>query len=281
MNKPKIPITVYPLVLVAVAGLIAQFSSARSAFDLITVNGWHAIGAALVIEGATVVEALVFIRSRNGYAALGLVVTMLASGVYNYTQASTAGAGLGQWQLIAMSVGPLAALVSVGLALGDELRKYESALLEWRIVQDELAQEQARTARSEAVRLEREARERLTWERQLEQRRLEAELERQAQLQATQLREEGLARRRAEAAARRAKKKQATVDAPVTRQNDNGAKQTPRWRDVTHFLNDTDAPDDLKPPDVVEMAQVSLRTAQRWLARRAIESGVHSDNGKE
>lgn len=277
-EKPNRPVTVIPLALVAVAGLVAQFSSARSAFDLITDNYWHATGAALVIEGATVVEALVFIRSRNGYAALGLTVTMLSSATYNYTQALGADAGLEPVQLIAMSVGPLGALVSVGLAMGGELRKYESALVKWLAVQDELAQEEADLLRRATLKAEREAQEEMRWQRQLEQQRLEGELERQRDLQATQLKEKGLALRRSEKAER--KKEAATIDAPATRQGDNGARAAPRWRNKAHFLSDTDRPDDLKPRQLMTMAEsdgrpISLRTAQRWLAP------VQSDNGRE
>ena len=281
MNKrPSPPITVWPLALVALAGLVAQYSSARAAFSLITVNGWHATGAALVIEGATVVEALVFIRSRNGYAALGLVVTMLASGVYNYTQASTAGADLGQWQLIAMSVGPLGALVSVGLALGDELRKHEGALVEWQTVQDEISQEAASALRRVTIQAERQADDQRRWERQLEQQRLQAELERENAAQAARIKEEGLARRRAEAAARRAEKKQAVSERPVSAHGDNGhsvtGQWTGRWADMASFV--TDVADNPALVDGMSGAQFSQltgkpkSTARRWL-REARSNG--------
>jgi hypothetical protein len=258
MNKPTKPITIYPLALVAVAGLAAQFLAARSAFDLITSNPYHSIAAALLIEAATVVEALVFVRSRNAWAALGLVLTVIVSATYNYVQAVNADAGLSSWQLIAMAVGPLAALVSVGLALGDELRRYENALMEWRLEQEAIAQEEADLLRRATLKAERAAQDEMRWQRQLEQRRLEAELERQAQLQATQLREEGLARRRAERAERK------KTDTTKTRHESDRMTDAPRWRDMAHFLNDTDRPDDLKPPRIAELAQVSLRTAQRW-----------------
>ncbi len=277
MNKPTRPITVIPLALVAAAGLVAQFLAAVTAFDLITDNHWQAVGAALVIEGATVVEALVFIRSRNGYAGLGLLVTMLSSGIYNFTQADKAGADLGLPQLIAMSVGPLGALVSVGLALGDELRKYESALVEWQAIQAELAQDAADLLRRETIKSEREAQEEKRWQRQLEQQRFAGELERQAQLQATQLKEKGLALRRAEKAARQSEK-----------QNDNGAPQSasgaqtaPRWRDWAHFRDDASKPDDLTTSQVMELAQVSKRTAQRWNKDDRDLIAARSDNGRE
>lgn len=274
MSKPSRPITVIPLALVACAGLVAQFMAARSAFDLITASPAHSIAAAMLIEAATVVEALVFVRSGNRWAAGGLGLTMAVSATYNYTQASNAGAGLGEWQLVAMSIGPLAALVSVGLALGDELRKYESVLVEWRAVQDEIAQDEAAALRRETIQAERQVEDERRWQRQLEQQRLAAEFERQAQLQASQLKEEGLALRRAERASRQ-EKKQATPDATLTQQGDNGATSTRRWADKAAFVADTDRPVTLTTRQLCDLAQVSPRTAQRWLA------AVRSDNGKE
>lgn len=270
-EKPSRPITIYPLAFVALAGLVAQFLAARSAFDFITSNPIHSIAAALLIEAATVTEALVFVRSGNKWAAGGLALTMLVSGTYNYTQASRAGAGLGQWQLIAMSVGPLAALVSVGLALGDELRKYEGALGEWQAIQDEIAQEEAATFRRETIKAEREADEQKRWERQLEQQRLAAELELQAQAQAAQIKEQGLALRRAE--------KRALVkdEQAVSVRSVSGQVTTPeiRWPDKAAFVADTDRPDGLTTNQLAEMAEIAPRTARRWLA------AVRSDNGKE
>jgi hypothetical protein len=273
-KRPSPPITVWPLAFVACAGLVAQFLAARSAFGLISESAWQSIAAALLIEAATVTEALVFVRSGNRWAAGGLGLTMVVSATYNYTQASGAGADLGQWQLIAMSVGPLAALVSVGLALGDELRKYEATLAEWAMVQDELAQEQVRLERAEAVRLEREARDRLAWERQMEQRRVEAELERQAQAQVTRLKEEGLARRRAERAARKVGEQQAVSDRSVSGQEVTSGQSDRRWPDKSAFLTDPDRPSGLTAGQLAEMAGVSERTARRW------QADVRSDNGR-
>ena len=131
--RPQAGITVQLMGALVAVGLAALFVAAYTAFDKV-MPSVQAIFAATLIEAALIVEALALIRGRNKMALAGLIISLSVSGIYNYIQvtAEAAAAGLTGWPLlIALSLGPLAALVSLSLALGDELRKHETAVAKW------------------------------------------------------------------------------------------------------------------------------------------------------
>lgn len=129
-GRPNPPVTVYLLVVVVLAGLVALFLAARAAFATIGTPA-QAVAAALLIEAGTVTEAVAVSRSRNRVAAVGLAIGFLVSVSYNVTQALDARPDLAPWQLLAFGVGPLSALVVISLALGEELRLYGQRVDEW------------------------------------------------------------------------------------------------------------------------------------------------------
>jgi len=134
-NKPRLPITVYALALVCLAGLIALFLAANEAFGTVAGPGvrgqTQAIAAALLIEAGLVVESIAVARSRNKLAVIGLALSFLVSASYNYTQASDRRPDLQGWQLLALAIGPLSALTFLSLALGDEIRRYNEMIRVW------------------------------------------------------------------------------------------------------------------------------------------------------
>lgn len=201
MNKPSLPLTIPILALVAVAGLVAQFLAAEAAFSLIAQSGIHAFAAALLIESAVVVDALVAARSRNPLAIIGLVIALLASGVYNYMLAAHADTSLNMVELVALAIGPLAALASIGLVLGEEVYDYESTRQKWQDAEQDLVRHEATqsvtTAQAVQRTLDRERQDQIVFERSLVLQRQEHELH-----------EQQLATRRAERWAR--KKRAAT-----------------------------------------------------------------------
>jgi hypothetical protein len=264
MDKPKTPVTIYALALVAVAGLVAQFLAAENAFALVGRGLAYSVAAALLIETAVVVDGLVFARSRHPVAGAGLLIALAVSGIYNYAQAHAAAPELHPLVLSALAVGPLAALVSVGLALGEELYHYEQSLTEWEAEQHkaELLKRREREARTrQRQQLDEQER---AFERELDRRRLEHKLK-----------EERLATRRRERWERRTMTGQMTDDRTVTGQMAGNRTDGRRWPDKDAFLSDPDRPDDLTAGQLSEMAGVSGRTARRWLAE------VRSSNGRE
>jgi hypothetical protein len=142
MTKPNPSITIYLLTITAAAGLVAQFLAARAAFALITSNPIQPIAAAALIELAAVIDALVLARSRNPLAGAGLIVALVVSATYNYTQAAAAANGLSTWQLYTLSIGPLAALVTIALALGQELRNHADDLAAWHQIREDQRKDQ-------------------------------------------------------------------------------------------------------------------------------------------
>lgn len=131
LSRPRPPVTVWVLSGVTVAGLVALFLAARSAFGMVA-SPAQATAAAVLIEAGTIVEALSFARSRNRVALVALGISFVVSATYNVTQAVNAGAGLAWWQVLALGLGPLSALVFISLTLGEELRLYGRRVDEWR-----------------------------------------------------------------------------------------------------------------------------------------------------
>ena len=129
--KPSSPPQIYLLITLTIAGLIALWLAAFSAFQ--NVGGiWQAAFAATLIEAGLVVEALTLIRYRTWYAALGLTISIVVSGTYNLVQAQqAAGQSLNFWPLLTLALGPLSALVFVSLALGQAVSQHQTEAEAW------------------------------------------------------------------------------------------------------------------------------------------------------
>lgn len=130
-SKPGLTLQILILGLIVAAGLIALFFAAYHAFRLVA-EPWQAFFAALVIEAGLIAECLAIINKPRTVAPwLGLTVSYIVSGTYNYTQAANAGQGLGSWELWALAFGPLSALAVVSLSFGNELRDYQERITTW------------------------------------------------------------------------------------------------------------------------------------------------------
>lgn len=171
MREKNYPIQVYILAIVTVAGLMALFLAANAAFLLVSVNPWQAFFNAMLIEAGLVAESIALIRHpKNTLAYIGVTISLTVSGTYNYIQSAEKAAGaVGGFELIALAVGPLAALFFISLILGREIRAYQDE-----IEAKKSATEKAK-ADAEANRLEAEREER-AWRRQLERERALAEI---------------------------------------------------------------------------------------------------------
>lgn len=254
-QAPKLPITITALALVATSGLVAQFLAAEGAFDLVQRGPAYSFAAALLIEASVVVDALVLARSRNPLALVGLIIALIVSGIYNYILAASS-TDLGLVPLLALAIGPLAALASIGLALGEEIYAYEERLAAWH---EEQRQTQAQTSAQQRRRKreEHEAR------RRLELRHYEL-----------QLKDERAAQRRARAATDRTLTEHSDSDRTPTGHSDNGRTLDRTWPDKAAFLSDNDRPDNLNAQQLAAMTGISTRSARRWLAdARKIERG--------
>ncbi len=135
-NKPPLPVTIPVLTVVVVVGLVAQFLAAWAAFELVF-SPAHAFFAAALIESMVAVEALATARTRSEVALVGLVLGLATSLVYNYAAADDAAPDLNVIVKVALALGPVLALASLGLALGEEIWRYEQALDTWRAGQIE------------------------------------------------------------------------------------------------------------------------------------------------
>lgn len=200
ISRPKIGIVVYLLFGILVTGFVALFMAADFAFQQVTQSRVQAVFAALLVEAGMVIDAIAVLRAArlrdNWPAALGLAVSLVVSGTYNYVQASKVGAlhSVTQpWQLWTLALGPLSALMFLALAVGSELRLHEQKVATWeadrqtwldaetRRLADEHRQEQDRQEERE----HRMAEDRLhEQERQEEHKRLLRQMELDAQLKA-------------------------------------------------------------------------------------------------
>lgn len=266
MQRPRPPITVIALIIVAVAGLFTQFLAAETAFALIGRTTLYSIFAALLIELAIVVDAIVVARNRNIIALAGLIIAMVVSAVYNYTLADLSSTDyvLRIWQKLALALGPLFALAAIGLALGEELYKYSLQL-------DAYEQDQEAYQAS----LREEGHERNQHQQRLARDQLAFDREQSRERAQFKMREEQLATRRAE---RWARKEKAAQHIP----QDNG-REAPSPIDelltvVPHALDSIDAYETaciqhpalakrITPKQLAARIDQSQRTARRWVAR--------------
>lgn len=197
--KPFPTSQIFLLGLIVVSGLIALFFAAFHAFRLVA-EPTQAFFAALVIEAGLIAECLAIINKPRSIAPwLGLVISYIVSGTYNYTQAAKAGEGLGGWELGALAFGPLSALAVISLAFGNELRSHQEQVEVWSKaradwVEAELKRIEQAAQEKEVARLRAEQeRERIRLE--FQQRALEAEqVQEQARLEAEQKHAEKMAR---------------------------------------------------------------------------------------
>ena len=88
--------------------LFTMFLAARYAFGQVMENEAQVFAAALLIEASMIVEAVTIVRARawkaNIPALIGLIVSILVSGTYNYVQVQHAGKAariVDTWQLTA------------------------------------------------------------------------------------------------------------------------------------------------------------------------------------
>jgi len=133
--KPQPSLTLYLFFFLVGIGLIALFLAALFAFSKI-MPPYQAFFAAALIEISAVLEALAFIRQKNIPALVGLILSVLVSGTYNYIQAEVAGRQVGiedGWQLLTLALGPLSALVFTAMQTGRLLREYEDKVEAWEI----------------------------------------------------------------------------------------------------------------------------------------------------
>lgn len=149
-TPPAWPIAAIVVAAVTGCGLIALFTSAISAFKQTTGNDFEAWAKALLIEASIVAEAIVIMRAggwgRRIIAALGMVVSLTVSITYNYVQAQSHGLITDGWQLLTLSVGPVASMATLGLLLGHLVNEYEHAVAEF----EETSKQEDETARLRA-----------------------------------------------------------------------------------------------------------------------------------
>lgn len=234
ISKPAYPVTAKVLaaaVLLGLAGLGLVAYEVFRIMDSVPV----AIAFALVIELGAISEALSMIR-KNRPAMFGLLVSVLVSGVYNYTRGAQASASLatplGDVQLIALALGPLSATLFLALSLGHELKEYDRRVQSW----------QARAAQ---------------WH-------LDRETEQQRAALASQERIEK-ARIRA----------QARVNTRVITQNQSVITQPEvkgTYQDFVTTLRERNGSGPLSVEEIQERFGVSRKTAYNWINKRAAET---------
>lgn len=132
--RPGLPVAAYVLAGMVLIGLVGLGIAAFAAFDYIG-RPLQALAFALIIEAGMISEALAITR-KNWLAIPGLAISLVVSGIYNFTQAQHAGAQLtppltSTLQLTALSIGPLSAVFFLALATGYELRVHETRVAGW------------------------------------------------------------------------------------------------------------------------------------------------------
>lgn len=133
---PTRNIIFWALALATSIGVVALGLAAYSAFAVVN-NPIEAGFKALLIEISAIAEALALARAkrRRDYIVpvFGMLIAVVVSGTYNYTQAasSTGGKALSTWELYALAIGPLAAVTMLALGLSKTIRDHDAALGQW------------------------------------------------------------------------------------------------------------------------------------------------------
>lgn len=162
--KPSYPVAARILGGMVVVGLIGLGVAAYAAFSFIG-RPVQALAFALIVEAGMISEAIAIVR-RNWLSIPGLVVSLLVSGSYNFTQAERAGHMLtppltDPIQLAALSIGPLSAVLFLALAAGHELQEHEKHVRQWEVDRqkwlDDQAERQARRQERREARQEKAA----------------------------------------------------------------------------------------------------------------------------
>ncbi|MEM7343594.1 MAG: hypothetical protein AAF485_05080 [Chloroflexota bacterium] len=141
--KPKTPIQLWLLGALATSGLAALWLAAFNAFQQIA-GPIQAGFAATLIEAGLIIEATAYIRYRTWYALVGLSVSVVVSGIYNYVQVIADNNTLTIGPSIALALGPLSALTFIALAFGDVLKRHQTAVEEWQKAQTTWLENEAR-----------------------------------------------------------------------------------------------------------------------------------------
>lgn len=133
IQKPVEGLAIKGLKVVLLAALVGLGLVAFEVFSLID-NPVVSVAFAVVIELGAMVEAINVLK-RNKLAGVGLAVSLIISGFYNFTRANQANAGLavkmGDVELVALAIGPLVATLTLSLALGQAQRDLEQAVAQW------------------------------------------------------------------------------------------------------------------------------------------------------
>lgn len=144
-TEPETPAAVYILSTVLIVGLIALFIAAFYAFKQ-TQEPAQALFSAFLIEAGAIAESFALIKRKDLIAVIGLLVSVLVSGTYNYIQSERIGLNNGltdQWQLITLALGPLFAFVFTALSTGKQLSDLEIAREKWKTAAADHARTQA------------------------------------------------------------------------------------------------------------------------------------------
>jgi hypothetical protein len=258
IQRPAYPVSARALALVLVIGLIGLGLVAFEVFSLI--DGPIVAGAfALVIELAAISEAMSILK-RNKPAWVGLAISLLVSGLYNYTRAAQANelltTQLGQVELIALAIGPLSAVLFLALSLGHAVKEYEAAVEAWERERQSWADAQAQAdAQAEAAR----------------QAAAQAHALELAKIQAEQAARVQLAQIRADARAARAVAQPAAQPTVQVAQPAHAAARG----DYAAFKVAQSARNGAGPmhyAEVMSKFNVSRRTAYSWLEKYAAET---------
>lgn len=179
--KPVLPVAAYLLGACVLFGLLGLGLVAYSVFAMVD-TFLVALAFAAVIEFGMISEAVSILRG-NWYAAVGILISLIVSGFYNYTKVAQAAALLsvkmGGFEIVALAIGPLSAVFFLALSFGLELKQHEASLGKWnenyanwlKAQQDQAKQQEAekedkaRALELEKARLETEAKKAVELER--------------------------------------------------------------------------------------------------------------------
>lgn len=267
--KPKLPVIVYLLFVLAVCGLVALGIAAYTAFSQVA-GREQALAASILIEAAMVIEGITLIR-RNWWAAGGVLVSLIVSCTYNYIQAEQAGKLHGltnPWQLFTLAIGPLSALFFLALTIGYELKQHENRVKEWEEDQKKRKAQIQEEAKAEQVRRD---------EKDLEEKRRKEEADRNFELEKERIRQAEATKREAARLEEERKEKiaRARIEAKE-RAKSEGANDVQFAREIAHnratyedFAQamQSNGTHEWTGEAIAQEFGVSRRTGNYWLAR--------------
>jgi len=305
--KPKPSLQLYALAVLAAFGLAALWLAAFDAFTKIA-PAPQAFFAATLIEAGLIAEAMALVRYKDSwYPKLGLVVSIIVSGTYNFIQADIANTlrieasqpALAMWPLLALALGPLLALAFLALALGDTLQRHQAAADQW-------ATDRANWLADRAAKAEERQRQQELWQRQREQEEAEHRRKVEEDQRQYERKEAERKRKRAERAARQRQPIPARTAQNGTLAATNGTSGTTNGTDSANLpaglsIIPTDRdhfrqlvrqgavdPEKLTGSILAQHAPVSERAARGWLkeAKQLVPANGHSNghngnNGKD